>query len=1142
MLDKGEDNLAPEEIEEMLMYEDVLSIEETEDSDEHKLYGLTYKERLGKFENSIDTNVEASLSNCDEIKQIIRDNVDCMVPKKWTGINGDCDGLLPLKIETEGLPPSLGCRNVFLNPVTEDYVRKEIIRLSTYTLTNSNSRYASPINPVDKKEPPYVRIAIDYRQVNKYIVCPQPNSNNPKHELDKITRGGFKYFASIDAKNAYHQVRLSEQAQELLAIKTPLGQLQPKFMPEGMSIAAFVLQKVVDDVFHEFEDFMIVLADNFLILAKTEEDLAIKLKTVYAKCVERNVIINMAKSEIGYSKLDFWGYTISTEGYEVSEKRIQGITNFKFPDVTLSPKAKKKYMQSFLGTALVCKDFVNNYSDHTTKLNDMTHNDFNWNEDEWKEDYRSIFEDVKRLAKDAIKIYFPDYSLRWELETDASAFAVGAMLVQYKVMVNKDGDEYEEKQPIGVVSKKFSEVASRWSTIEQEGYGIFYGVKSFDYYLKGKEFTVCTDHRNLLWMELSSINKIVRWRLFLQGFKFKLKHIPGKLNFSADALSRLLFMKDHEASNEEDIKERCLQVKELRDMITVSDVVGSIVATEILSKQELFDKVHGDREPHLGIGKTWTAIKRMLPSSTVTNQDIAHMIEKCGVCNKMKTAKQYGLPKEVPKQLIKEGQHNHAIMGLDVLAISPNSHNKNYLVVIVNLMNKMVYFEAVEHHNAESVSDVVSRYIALYGRYDEITTDPGSELVSNIFKDLMKVLMMKHKISLVMRHESCGVEQVNRDILYHLRCLCMEDLNIKVKWSESRYIHWLMFTINNIIDPATNLTPFEKMFGRMKCLSEQLNLSNEEIESQYIKDQQQELEEIKDIVNQAWKKKREKILKKVKDTFQYSKGDLVLEKSTGEYENMSMRAKNKLAPIYMGPYEVLEQKGNNVGVRHLSSGRIKEVFVDRLKLFNGSRENGIKLAHADMDQFEIECITDYKGDRLNRYSMQFRVLYKDGDVYWMNWSNDITATNAFEKFCSERSELRLLIYSKQEETIMRRKRKKEPIFKSVMSTNGSRDFVKELLNQGERRYLSLSYWGNSWLHSLNLPGVENNKVYVVEAVVGKYTNKTNSLVRISVPIFNEIFIINYEIYLDFFVYKDVLENFVVLDDSLIKSYPMVLQN
>jgi hypothetical protein len=77
-----------------------------------------------------------------------------------------------------------------------------------------------------------------------------------------------------------------------------------------------------------------------------------------------------------------------------------------------------------------------------------------------------------------------------------------------------------------------------------------------------------------------------------------LKRIPGKLSFNVDALSRLLFMKDYEASQEDDIKERCLQVKEFRDMIVVPDLVGSIAATEFLSNQELFDKVLGDREPH----------------------------------------------------------------------------------------------------------------------------------------------------------------------------------------------------------------------------------------------------------------------------------------------------------------------------------------------------------------------------------------------------------------------------------------------------------------------------------------------------------------------------------------------------------------
>jgi hypothetical protein len=357
--------------------------------------------------------------------------------------------------------------------------------------------------------------------------------------LDKITKGKFRYFASIDAKNAYHQIRLSLASQELLSIKTPLGQKQPQFMPEGVSIAAFILQKVVMDVFQEYEDFMIVLADNFLVLAQDEEDLLVKLDLVYQRCIDRNVIINLNKSELGFQELDFWGYHINKDSYKVSEKRLQGITDFKFPDTELSPKIKKTMIQSFLGTALVCKDFVNNYSDHTAILNLMTHKDFNWNESTWKHDFKAEFEKIKVATKEAVSVFFPDYTLNWELRTDASQYAVGAMLVQLKPTINELGEEVIVEQPIGLVSKKFSDPASRWSTIEQEGYGMYFGVKAFEYYLKGKEFIIKTDHRNLLWMELSSINKIVRWRLFLQNFKFKVEHIPGKLNFSADALSRL---------------------------------------------------------------------------------------------------------------------------------------------------------------------------------------------------------------------------------------------------------------------------------------------------------------------------------------------------------------------------------------------------------------------------------------------------------------------------------------------------------------------------------------------------------------------------------------------------------------------------
>jgi hypothetical protein len=94
-------------------------------------------------------------------------------------------------------------------------------------------------------------------------------------------------------------------------------------------------------------------------------------------------------------------------------------------------------------------------------------------------------------------------------------------------------------QPIAFISHKFSAQATRWSTIEQEAFGIFYAVQKLAYYLMGKDFVIETDHNNLLWMEQSKVAKIIRWRLYLQTFRFKIKHIAGEKNLVADWLYRL---------------------------------------------------------------------------------------------------------------------------------------------------------------------------------------------------------------------------------------------------------------------------------------------------------------------------------------------------------------------------------------------------------------------------------------------------------------------------------------------------------------------------------------------------------------------------------------------------------------------------
>jgi hypothetical protein len=112
-------------------------------------------------------------------------------------------------------------------------------------------------------------------------------------------------------------------------------------------------------------------------------------------------------------------------------------------------------------------------------------------------------------------------------------------------------------------------------------------------------------------------------------------------------------------------------------------------------------------------------------------------------------------------------------------------------------------------------------------------------------------------------------------------------------------------------------------------------------------------------------------------------------------------------------------------MQHLSSGVVVKVFVDNLKVFTGSKEEGIKVAHADMDQFLVNSIMSYKGDRYKRNSIPFLVKYEDGDLCWVPWHEDIIKPQAFEKFTRSRSEINLLLEVQTQEKAIRARRKKE---------------------------------------------------------------------------------------------------------------------
>jgi hypothetical protein len=216
----------------------------------------------------------------------------------------------------------------------------------------------------------------------------------------------------------------------------------------------------------------------------------------------------------------------------------------------------------------------------------MTKDGFDWDMKTWDKDYVADFEKIKSALQDACTIYFPDYDLQWILRVDASDLAVGAVLIQ----VLADGPHAGEHQPIGFTSHKFSDQAAKWDIFKKEAYAIYFGVKSFAYYLHGKPIVLETDHKNLLWIEKSAVPIVIRWRVYLQSFQIWLRNISGKANVVADWMSRMYSL--HSVTEEASADQ---------------------VVVEGKAPEYYLDQVHGGRQLHKGARRTWLALNKYFP-------------------------------------------------------------------------------------------------------------------------------------------------------------------------------------------------------------------------------------------------------------------------------------------------------------------------------------------------------------------------------------------------------------------------------------------------------------------------------------------------------------------------------------------------
>jgi hypothetical protein len=835
----------------------------------------------------------------------------------------------------------------YISPKLLTQVKSEVDRMVSEgilepTLTATG---ASPLVIVPKPDGS-IRLAVDYRELNSILVPYGGTLLNMKSLFPVLANKS--YYCKLDNLWGYHQLKIFEDDQDNTSIITHWGLFKFTRCSFGISTAPAIYQDRMANVILKdlFMEKCVVFIDDTISFGDTADDMLSNLDMLLQRMEDYNVRLKPSKCQFGFEEVEFVGHIFNKHGYHMSDLRKQGILDLRAPQ-------NLKQLRSFLGMVNYFRDFIPNLSEKLsslTKLTATTKNPtFIWGMEQ-EESFIKIKDEIMNTAQ----LHHLNDEGKIVLYSDASQLGIGATLTQQ--------DEHGIERPILFISHKFSEAAQKWSTIEQECFAFYYSILKLQQYLLGRHFFVATDHRNLVYLEKSTVPKLVRWRLRLLEFDFTVIHVPGKDNVIADSLSRL---------------NRIVQIP--KDGSEISEDTDDIIS-----------RIHNVIMGHLGISKTFRKLSELGYAWPGMKSDISKYIQNCPTCQKIKIQP---IPVVQVQRYTLAGHAPMQDLSVDSIGPLPEDESENkYILVFIDNFSKYVELFATKSVDAMSYVHGLLRHIGYFGVMKSIRSDGGTQFTAQICSELANMLKFKHNVILPYHPEANGiVERRNAEVMKHLRALIVEGVD-KGKWS--LYLPLIQRILNFTYDESIGTYPAQLIFGDQLPVSYPLLFEEEKEErvvgvdstKSYI-DQlnQMMLLLIKRSNNYVKQKEQNKIqdMKDPKDIHVFQVGEYVLV----EYPT---RPPHKLSPVYRGPLKILEIIRDDIfQLLDLTSGKKINMHVDRLRIFHGadnlSENQLLNLSAKDKDEYNVEAIIDHSGTIKQRSKMMFRVRWQGYDESEDTW-------------------------------------------------------------------------------------------------------------------------------------------------------------
>jgi hypothetical protein len=231
--------------------------------------------------------------------------------------------------------------------------------------------------------------------------------------------------------------------------------------------------------------FAYIYIDDIIVYSKTAEQHVLDISRVLERLNEHGLRIKFSKVQLFKAEIEYLGFLVGRDGLKVNPLKTKAIQDFPNPtDV--------KGVQAFLGVVGYFRVFIPDFATKARPLYALLKKGISFS---WGEEQTQAVREFKQAMQQAPILAFPDFSREFILTTDASGYALGAVLTQE--------DDQKRERLISCHSRTLKDAETRYNTFDREILAVYWGVQQNRSYLWGSKFTIRTDNIAIPFLERS---------------------------------------------------------------------------------------------------------------------------------------------------------------------------------------------------------------------------------------------------------------------------------------------------------------------------------------------------------------------------------------------------------------------------------------------------------------------------------------------------------------------------------------------------------------------------------------------------------------------------------------------------------------